>query len=72
VGYSQGAGIIRSAAPALSASVQEKILAVVMFGDPGMRMRGRELPPILQGRLFENCANGDPVSSLIANKKKKH
>jgi cutinase len=64
VGYSQGAGVMRRAAPAISPSIQQsKILAVVMFGDPGLKNPARgQFSPMIQTRLFENCAVGDPVS----------
>lgn len=62
VGYSQGAGVMRGAAPKIPDSIQQnKILAVVMFGDPGLRRLSKEFPAPLQSRLFENCAVGDPV-----------
>jgi len=62
VGYSQGAGVMRAAAPKIPSSLYPKILALVMFGDPALK-RGGRLPEPLQSRLFENCAAGDPVCS---------
>jgi cutinase len=64
VGYSQGAGVMRRAATAIPLNIQQtKILALVMFGDPGMKNPTRgQFPPVLQAKLFENCAVGDPVS----------
>jgi len=65
VGYSQGAMVMRLAAPKIPANILPKILALVMFGDPGLRSGrfGTPFPAPLQGRLFENCAPKDPVCS---------
>jgi hypothetical protein len=57
---------MRVAAPKIPEAIQRnKILAVVMFGDPGLKKRmGMTLTPLpsaLQTKLFENCAIGDPV-----------
>jgi hypothetical protein len=57
---------MRVAAPKIPEAIQrDKILAVVMFGDPGLKKRMGAalvpLPPALQTKLFENCAVGDPV-----------
>jgi hypothetical protein len=66
VGYSQGAGVMRRAAPSIPSSIlQSKILALVMFGDPGMKISTRQFPPVMQAKLFENCAVGDPVSTTV-------
>jgi type IV secretory pathway VirJ component len=63
VGYSQGAGVMRGAAPKIPQAIQDrKIAAVVMYGDPGLK-RNAKFPPALQSKLFENCAPGDPVRS---------
>jgi cutinase len=63
VGYSQGARVMRSAAVKIPSSSYSKILALVMFGDRGIRdMSITQFPPELQGKLFENCAPRDPVS----------
>jgi hypothetical protein len=81
VGYSQGAGVMHSAMgpspgkelpllpnrPKLDESVLPKIVAVVMFGDPGFK--GTSIPPgrhipfsdSLKAKLLENCEPGDPV-----------
>jgi cutinase len=81
VGYSQGAGVMHAALgpspgrelpllskrPKLDNSVLPKIVAVVMFGDPGFK--GTEIPPgrfiplpaLLQEKLRQNCSPGDPV-----------
>ena len=62
VGYSQGARVMRVAAPKLDPSLFPKILALVMFGDRGIRdMTITQFPPALEAKLFENCAPGDPV-----------
>ena len=85
VGYSQGAGVMHGAMnatsepyaggpavrPKLDASVIPKIVAVVMFGDPGFSatsMMGapiRAFPAALFERLRENCAPNDPVSFCV-------
>jgi len=57
VGYSQGAAVMHQAAAKLDASIQQKIVAVVMYGDPGRRMS--KFPAKLQARVFQNCAKGD-------------
>jgi predicted esterase len=63
VGYSQGARVMRAASVMLDRAVYPKILALVMFGDRGMReMNITQFPPELQAKLFENCAPKDPVS----------
>lgn len=35
VGYSQGAGVMHGAMPNVSSDLYPKIVALVMFGDPG-------------------------------------
>lgn len=66
VGYSQGAGVMHSAASRIPASIQQKIVAMVMFGDPGLK-RNTKFPPLLQSRTLENCAIGDYVSKRLAS-----
>jgi len=62
VGYSQGAMVMRMAAPKIPAAIHSKILALEMFGDPGLRGgRLSSFPGDLTSRLYENCAKGDPV-----------
>lgn len=62
VGYSQGAMVMRMAAPKIPAAIHSKILALEMFGDPGLRGgRLSSFPGDLNSRLYENCAKGDPV-----------
>jgi type IV secretory pathway VirJ component len=63
VGYSQGAGVMHSAAARIPTAIQQKIVAMVMFGDPGLK-RNSKFPPLLQSRTLENCAVGDYVSDL--------
>lgn len=63
VGYSQGAGVMHSAADKVPKELFPKIKALAMFGDPGERL-GREFPAELQGKVLQNCAEGDPVSNL--------
>jgi hypothetical protein len=54
---------MRGAAVKIPTSSYAKILALVMFGDRGMRdMTITQFPPELKARLFENCAPRDPVS----------
>jgi cutinase len=65
VGYSQGASVMHAAAPKMEEAIQKKILAAVMFGDPGLGPQNTKFPPILQERLYENCAPADPVSRRI-------
>ncbi|KAF2436099.1 alpha/beta-hydrolase [Tothia fuscella] len=61
VGYSQGAGVMRRATPSIPPGMQQsKILAMAMFGDPGLK-RNSQFPATLQAKLLENCAVGDPV-----------
>jgi len=83
VGYSQGAGVMHAALgpspgrelpllsnrPKLDESVLPKILAVVMFGDPGFKGtesslgRSSSIPfsASLEAKLRQNCGPGDPV-----------
>jgi len=83
VGYSQGAGVMHgifapthpaypgssAVRPTLNPDVIPKILALVMFGDPGFRGGfglgviggGNQFPGALFDRLRQNCAKGDPV-----------
>jgi cutinase len=81
VGYSQGAGVMHDAVniiqrpdtaklknrPKLDESVVPKILAAVMFGDPGFKGTMGPTgfsPPFsaaLMPKLKQNCAYGDPV-----------
>jgi cutinase len=63
VGYSQGASVMRNAAPKIPKSLYPKVIALAMFGDPGLK-RGQKFPEELQPKLFENCAPGDPVRYL--------
>jgi cutinase len=61
VGYSQGAAVMHSAAKNSPSAIQNKILAVVMYGDPGLKS-GQVFPPKLQSKLLENCEVRDSVS----------
>lgn len=76
VGYSQGADVMHTAAPKIPASLYPRIVAVVMFGDPGNKGPNTKspsggtvpvFPTILGNRLMENCASGDPVCSAGSN-----
>jgi hypothetical protein len=53
------------AAVNISATIQSSILAVVMFGDPALNFPTPALGPVLQSRLWENCAMGDPVRRAL-------
>jgi cutinase len=76
VGYSQGAGVMHgalnpTAKPKLDTAVFDRILALVMFGDPAYQgSTGPDtsfvptFPEPLYARLRENCAPGDPVRSI--------
>jgi hypothetical protein len=50
----------------LSLDVFPRVVALVMFGDPGQKenTRVRSFPVYLGSRLRENCADGDPVRFL--------
>ncbi|KAF1809649.1 alpha/beta-hydrolase [Eremomyces bilateralis CBS 781.70] len=66
VGYSQGARVMRAASVKFDPSIYPKILALVMFGDRGMRdLNITQFPPHLQTKLFENCAPADPGCSGV-------
>lgn len=71
--YSQGAEVMHFASPSIDAALYPKILALVMFGDPGNRGVNNvsvlpeggiipSFPDALAQKLKENCAAGDPVS----------
>ncbi|PPR02008.1 hypothetical protein CVT24_011131 [Panaeolus cyanescens] len=57
-GYSQGAQVTHLAAARLSSTVQNRVVAVVTFGDP---YRDRALPGVLQSRRKTFCAYGDLI-----------
>jgi cutinase len=63
VGYSQGAVVMHLASANLSMNLFPRVVALVMFGDPGYKQqtRVRSFPVYLGARLLENCADGDPV-----------
>ena len=63
VGYSQGAGVMHSAAKDIPVSLYPKIKALVMFGDPNLRLGilGDEFPAALRSKVLQNCARGDSV-----------
>jgi cutinase len=59
---------IAGARAKLNEAVLPKIVALAMFGDPGFRAGGMgkmgrisAFPAVLQAKLIENCAAGDPV-----------
>ncbi|KAF9014217.1 cutinase [Cyathus striatus] len=57
-GYSQGAQLAHIAANRLSSTIQDRVIAVVTFGDPN---RDSTLPGILQSRRATYCNKGDLV-----------
>jgi cutinase len=63
VGYSQGAAVIRVAAKQIPSELFPKILAVVLYGDPGLKQKS-VLPAPLEAKLLQNCAVGDSVSQI--------
>jgi len=76
VGYSQGADVMHNAAAKLPEALHPRVVAVVMFGDPGnMGPTAKSplggtvpvFPKALANRLMENCAKGDPVCGAGSN-----
>ncbi|KAF2420536.1 alpha/beta-hydrolase [Tothia fuscella] len=73
VGYSQGGDVMHNAlaSPKLDQAIFEKIVALVMFGDPGNKGPAAKsplncdpeppFPSALLPKLKENCEAGDPV-----------
>jgi hypothetical protein len=70
IGYSQGADVMHQAASQISPDLYQRIVALVMFGDPGNKgpnakspMGGSvpKFPALLAEKVKENCAKGDPV-----------
>jgi cutinase len=70
VGYSQGADVQHDATQKIPKGLWPRIVAVVMFGDPGNQgptakspMGGLVpvFPEVLAARTKQNCASGDPV-----------
>jgi pimeloyl-ACP methyl ester carboxylesterase len=70
VGYSQGADVMHSTAVQLPKDLYPRVVALVMFGDPGNRgpnvqsPMGGKVPPFpveLEQKLKQNCEKGDPV-----------
>ncbi|KAF8151758.1 cutinase [Crassisporium funariophilum] len=57
-GYSQGAQVVHLAAASLSPALQNRVNAVVTFGDPN---RDETLPGVLEGRRKTFCAAGDLI-----------
>jgi hypothetical protein len=54
---------MHAAAPKISAELQAKVVALVMFGDPSLKQRSK-FPAALEAKTLENCAVGDPVSCI--------
>jgi cutinase len=73
VGYSQGARTIRKATarPDWDAKWNDKIVAVVTYGDPGQRnpvpRPAPAFPAALQAKTALNCAKGDPACDATAD-----
>jgi hypothetical protein len=74
--YSQGADVMHFASPSINPALYPRIIALVMFGDPGNRGPNvvsvlpeggitPTFPNPLAQKLKENCAVGDPVSIII-------
>ncbi|KAF5357980.1 hypothetical protein D9756_001208 [Leucocoprinus leucothites] len=57
-GYSQGAQLVHLAAGQISSAVQNRVAAVVVFGDPD---NGDGFPGVLNGRSITFCADGDNI-----------
>ncbi|KAF4614450.1 hypothetical protein D9613_002536 [Agrocybe pediades] len=57
-GYSQGAQVTHLAAKKLSSTVQNRVNAVVVFGDPD---DNQGFPGVLNGRSLTFCAVGDDI-----------
>jgi len=57
-GYSQGAQVTHLAATQLSSTVQNRVSAVVVFGDPD---DNKGFPGVLNGRSITFCAQGDDI-----------
>jgi len=69
-GYSQGADLMHSAGAQIPPALYPRIIAIVLFGDPGNRgpnvtsPLGGIIPPFpdeLAQKVKENCEKGDPV-----------
>jgi cutinase len=76
VGYSQGADVQHEAAQQIPKQLHSRIVALVMFGDPGNKGPTAQSPlgglvPMfpagLEQKTKQNCASGDPVCSSGAN-----
>ncbi|KFH43451.1 cutinase-like protein [Hapsidospora chrysogenum ATCC 11550] len=61
VGYSQGAAVMHAAADDIPRALHSRIKAVVMFGDPALRLGDGSFPSGLQSKVLQNCAEGDPT-----------
>jgi Cutinase len=81
VGYSQGADVMHGAGEKIPAALMPRIVAVVLFGDPGNR--GPNVPSPLGGitpvfpkaladKLKENCEKGDPVCTNSGQETEQH
>ncbi|TFK36399.1 cutinase [Crucibulum laeve] len=62
-GYSQGAQVTHNAANRLSAAIQNRVNAVITFGDPFQR---RNLPGVLQNRRDTFCNVGDLICTSFS------
>jgi hypothetical protein len=66
VGYSQGAAVMNVTAKSIPDSIEKKIKALVMFGDPTLKpeaSRYTKFSPALLKKIYENCEACDMVSN---------
>lgn len=61
IGYSQGAMVMHTAASKIPPAIQDKVLALVMFGDPFLRISPTFPGNLKTKPLLENCNVKDPV-----------
>ncbi|KAH8179547.1 cutinase domain-containing protein [Sarocladium implicatum] len=61
VGYSQGAGVMHSAADRIPRALHSKVKSLVMFGDGYNRLGGGTWPSGLRNKVRQVCASGDPT-----------
>jgi pimeloyl-ACP methyl ester carboxylesterase len=61
VGYSQGGGVVSSAAPTLPPALRSKVIAYVLYGagDGSTPRPGGSIPPDVKAKTLANCAVND-------------
>jgi hypothetical protein len=68
IGYSQGAAVMNVTAKSIPESIEKKIKALVMFGDPTLKPEASKYTifsePLLK-KLYENCEACDMVSYIV-------